>query len=436
MMNHGDTAEAYVIGAVMVDPSVMDELAAEIETKHFGNAAMRRIYKAMLAIWRDGSTVEPVAVSTRLEEGDISLLEEINSIQGTAANAKHYAEQVRTEAQRRELIRISRVAKDGAEDRARDPRDVVDETAASLHSLTVQGSEAVYGCSDGLVKTHLAIEERWKKGGGPVGITTPFKTLTRKLGGWEPGRVYVIGGRPGAGKSAVSLQLSLCAAKHGNKVLWAGTEGTEEQLYQRVLSAASGIPIPRLKTGNISAGEWPGLTTAMNSVAPTMDNMALLYLPGLNATKLRAHAMKCQRTFGLDMLVVDYIQRMKPDRSGASKYEAVSDASNAITDLAMELDIPILLLAQVKRELESRSPGKNQARSVLQSEDVEMREPALSDLSNSGTIEQDAAVVLFIHRKFRDATTGALLCAKHRDGESEWRIPLDFDPNRVCFREQ
>lgn len=430
------TAEAHLIGAVLLDGSVMDDIASDLSTRHFADADMRVIYAAALKLWRGGSTVEPVAVLCGLDDRHHQLVEDILASTATAANARHYAEQVRTEATRRDLKRVARRIDEGADDKSCDPKDIVEEAATSLHSLTVAGDEVVYGGGGGLAKVYKDTEERWASGTTEVGIPTPFKQLDHYIGGWEPGLMYVLGARPSVGKSALALQFAMRAAKLGKHVMWAGCEGTSTQLYRRTLAGASGVSVQQIKRGDLTADEWVRLAKAGAKVKPMLDNMALLFRPGLTPDMLRAHSRKCQRTFGLDMLVIDYLQLMKPGVRTNSTYESVTHVSHEVNNLAMDLDIPVIALSQLSRGMEGQA-AKGKASGPLATEsEVEMRQPTLSSLRNSGDIEQDAATVMFIHRVTRGSTAAEILIAKQRDGECEVGFDLTFDKTRILFEEE
>ena len=434
-MRPSDTAEAYVIGAILLDPAVMDDVAAVVKPDMFLHPSLQRIYRAMLSLWEAGTVVEPVAVQTRLEADDISVMEEVLAAQPHTSAADHYAKQLVTEHHRRESTRIFRRAMDGIGDRTKDPMEVVEETATALHSLSVPGKEVAYGCGGGLAKMFNDLEDRHGQGGGIVGIPTPFPKLDKTMCGWEDSIMYVLAARPSVGKSAMALQAALSAAEEGRRVLWVGLEGTEEQWFRRCLASASGISVPRLKRAEIGTGEWPGLTRCMAELQPKLDNICTLFEPGVTPMRLRAEAMKAKRRFGLDFIVFDHLHLAKSDGGESREYERVSSLSSALNDIAMEMKVPLLALAQLNREA-GRPVSRGSASKVLTEDELEMREPRLIELRGSGTIEQDAAVVLLLHRPTLKSRVGRLIMAKQRDGEPEVAIDLEFDPDRVTFKEQ
>jgi replicative DNA helicase len=254
----------------------------------------------------------------------------------------------------------------------------------------------------GLVYDHI---ERVRQAGGITGIPTGLTDLDRLLGGLQRSDMIVMAGRPGMGKTSLAMQIAKSAAKnHGKRSLFFSLEMSKEQLAQRVVSSETGIEVNRLRTGNIRDEEWNTFFLAQKAMSEYP--IAVDDTPSLTPSQLRSKAIRHQARFGLDLIIIDYIQLMATDHREQNRHQEISIISRACKTLARELNIPIIALSQLSREVEKRRDKR----------------PMLSDLRESGAIEADADVVAFLYRdevynpdtEFPDVAE--IIVAKHRSG--------------------
>lgn len=420
MNNWHEMPEAYVVGAALLDHTVMDDVAGDLLPSHFGHAALRRIYSAQVRLWEGGESFTLADVMGLLSDEDQAIAEDAYAQQATAANAAHYARQIRKEHDRREIMRVAASIMDKARDRSVDPDIVVKEAASSLHML-VRGDEKEFVTLGKTASTFVKDLEARCASGAPVGIETPFFGLDRKIVGWEPQLMYVLGARPSVGKSALGVQIGMRAAKVGSRVLYMLLETSREQWVRRVVSGITGVSTVAMKRGEVPTNKWPDVMRCMAMLDKVGDQVTLGKVPGCTPAKLRAEAMRLQRSAGLDLLIIDYVQLMKPDVKVNSRVEAMVHVSQEVLSIAETLDIPVIALAQLGRDVQ----GTN----------GEMRRPVLTDLKESGQFEQDAAVVMFLHRENLMNNNAELLISKQRDGPIG-KVDLTFNHESITFEEK
>lgn len=419
MSNWHETPEAYVVGAIMLDHTVMDEIAGDITPGHFGHSALGRIYAEQVRLWEKGEKFTLADVLGSLSDEDQAVAEEVYSYQATSADAAHFSRQVRKEAERRELVRLAASLRGRALDRSVEPEEVAEEAAACLHNMFTANDTSYTPLGDGIETFFSDLQARCQAGGN-VGISTPFAKLNDKIGGWEQELVYYIGARPSVGKSALAVQIGMRAAKEGARVLYMILETSREQWLRRVVSSCTGISTMDMKRGSIPDSKWPELAKWCSVLSKMGNSVMLGDVPQCTPAKLRADAMRHQRRGGLDMIIIDYVQLMKPGVRVNSRQEAMSHVSQELLSISKSLRVPVIALAQLRRE--------------VQGDDGKMRRPVMSDLKESGAFEQDAAAVLFLHRETLHDQDTELLIGKQRDGPLGI-VNLRFDPQSVKFNE-
>lgn len=379
-------AERYVLGAMMLDARCIDEIALtppeHYEPRH------EAIHHAILAVHATGARPDPLTVATELTRtGDLKrigadYLHTLTAEVPTATNAGYYAEIVREAAARRAVIATGTRIVQAA--------GTATDTAATEIVATARGElEAVAqriaapDSTDTLTAILDAIEAI--EAGPGEAVPSPWVDLDRLTGGWRPGAVYVIAGRPGTGKSVIGAQASVHAALHGHPALVVSCEMTRREVVNRWLGALGGVDLSpaRLADRKLTEGEWDKVSAAQAKLADcalSIDDRSTV-----SVADIRARARDAMRRHGsLGLVVVDYLQLLTPARLGrdASRQEQVADMSRSLKVMAGDLQVPVLLLAQLNRGPESRTD----------------RRPRVSDLRESGSVEQDADVVLLLHR--------------------------------------
>jgi replicative DNA helicase len=396
---------------------VLNDVAGDLGPDHFGHRPLGRIYRAAHSLWSKGNTPTRLEIMGACNEEDQRIAEECLSVAATAAGAKGYAAEVRRESDRRMLRSIARRIIDGVEDRSLAPDELAEETATSLHMLTTGHSKDFVTIGDGAADFYADLQRR-AGGDGTIGIPTPFPAWDDKIGGFEPSMYYVIGARPSVGKSALAKQIASKAIASGKKVLICNFESSKEAWIRRIVSAGTGVTTMDLKRGRVPDAAWPGITRIVADLEKLGDALTIWDCAGETPAKVRSECMRLQRLQSLDMVIVDYIQKVNPGLRTHSRHDAVSRVSESLCDTGKHLKVPMIVLAQLGRQ--------------VQSDDGTMRRPVLTDLKESGSLEQDADMVAFIHREDVLAEPAELLIAKQKDGPLG-KVPLRFDKKAVTF---
>lgn len=412
--------EAAVVGSILVDSECIAEVAGDLLPDHFGHAALRRIYQTAIALWKKGEPFSSVDVLGQLNDKDQEVASECLAFTASTAHVKHYARQVSKEAGRREILRLAARLQSGAQDRQTDPAELIEEAATCLHKIQFSAVTDIHTLGGSLDEFYADLGERCRSEQA-AGIPTPFRKLDDYIGGWEPELVYIIGARPSVGKSALGVQIGMRAGMRGYNVLYLILETSRKQWTRRVVSAVSGVSVVDMKTGRVGPEAMVEITAACGKLSKYAESITIWDAADCTPTRLMSEAMKRRRTRGLDMVIIDYIQLMQCGERVNSRQEAMASVSRAMTRVAKTLSVPVIALAQIKREVEG-SDGK-------------MRRPVLTDLKESGAFEQDAALVAFLHREDLLASSAELVIAKQRDGVVGGVVPLHFDKKAVKFVE-
>jgi len=419
MDNWYELPESHLVGAILLDPTVLNDVAGDLDHAHFGHGALGRIYRAARRLWQKGESPTQLEILGACNPEDQRIAEECLSVATTSAGAKAHAAGVRTESDRRALRSIARAILDGAEDRSRAPSEVAEELATSLHQLTSGNAQDFITIGDGITEFYRDLERR-ARSEEIIGIPSPFPKLDDLIGGFEPSLYYVIGARPGVGKSALAKQIAAHAVKHGKKALICILESSREAWLRRIVSGAIGISTQDLKRGRVPDNMWPQITEFVAKLEAQGDALTIWDTPEATPSKILAECMRLQRSQGLDMLIIDYVQLVNPGIRFHSRSEAVAHISRQMRSIGKRLHIPIIVLAQLGRQVQTDTGA--------------MRRPVLTDLKESGGLEQDADAVIFIHRKEQDDERALLLVAKQKDGPLG-KVHCNFDRKVVTFKQ-
>jgi replicative DNA helicase len=402
-------AEQALLGAILFDNSAMERLSDLLQAAHFYEPFHARLFQAMREHINKGQLAEPIVLMERFRRdpafedlGGMSYLADLIDRAPPAANAPDYARLVYDLALRRELIRIGGEitvhATHGDPDKT--ARDQIEEAEQALYQLAETGTSSTgfVPFADALRGAVELAAEAYGRDGGLAGVSTGLVDLDQKLGGLHPSDLLILAGRPSMGKTALATNIAFNVAKNyayeiqldgtrktvnGGIVAFFSLEMSPEQLAMRLLAEVSGVSSDRLRKGEIEASEFGRVRDAALEIQE-----APLYIDatgGLAIGKLAARARRLKRQTGLDLIVVDYLQLVTGDGSkgGDNRVQEVSSITMGLKALAKELSVPVIALSQLSRQVENR----------------EDKRPQLSDLRESGSIEQDADAVMFVYRE-------------------------------------
>ncbi len=421
---HNEEAEISILGALLIDKDAAVNVASLLEPKHFYKTAHQLIYKAILSLYEEREPIDLVTVTDRLKKqkslkkaGGSSYLASLVESVPTSANVEMYAKIVRDAATKRELISISSKITEMSFDEGGEAAQILDRAEQEIFSLSQKNlTRNFIAIKDALAESFDRLDELQKKAGGLRGVPTGFNDLDDTLAGMQDSNLLILAARPGMGKTALSLNIAQYVSVAAKiPVGFFSLEMSKEELVDRLLVAQADIDAWRLKTGRLTEEDFVKLSDAMGELAE-----APLFIddtPALSVLEMRTKARRLQVEHGVKLLVVDYLQLARSVRQWDSRVQEVSDISQGLKNLARELRIPVLALSQLSRAVEARGTKK----------------PQLADLRESGAIEQDADVVMFLYREDdEDLENINLTIAKHRNGPLRI-IPLHFRGDRIHF---
>lgn len=415
-------AEICVLGAVLIDNDALLAVSEYLRPEHFHNLNNAKVFEAMLSLYEARSPIDIVTVSEKLREmkylkkiGGKTYLTQLANDVPTSANVESYGKIIKALSAKRELISAAARITEKAFDEGIAAPILLDMAEQEIFSLSQKHLKSVpTSLKEVLTASFDRLDELQKKGSGLRGVPTGFKALDAMLAGMQDSNLLVLAARPGVGKTAFALNVARSVAVDDKlPTCIFSLEMSKEELVDRLLVRQGLIDAWKLKTGQLSDADFGSLSEAMGVLAE-----APLYIddtPGLTVTELRTKARRLQVDKGIRFIVVDYLQLMH-GQSRDNRVQEVSEISQGLKNLARELKLPILALAQLNRQMESRG-GK----------------PRLSDLRESGSIEQDADVVMFLSREdeeIRESVTFSI--EKHRNGATG-QFNLYFNGKQVSF---
>ena len=413
-------AEQSALGGMLLSKDAIADVVEVLRPTDFYRPAHQLIYDAILDLYARGEPADAVTVSAELTRagqmnrvGGATYLHTLISTVPTAANAGYYAQIVAEKAILRRLVtagtRIVQMGYDtatGQSDIVGSIDDVVDRAQAEVYDVTERRTSEDYVHIESLLTGTLTEIERIADSGGVgTGIPTGFSRLDEITNGLHPGQMITVAGRPGSGKSTLALDFARSSAvKHMKPTVVFSLEMGKLELMMRLLSAEALVPLRNMRSGHMTDTDWQRMARRAGDLAE-----APLFLddsPNLTMMEIRAKARRLKQRHDLQMIVIDYLQLMTSGRRVESRQQEVSEFSRAIKLLAKELDVPVVALSQLNRGPEQRTDKK----------------PMLSDLRESGSIEQDSDVVLLVHREDMyerespRAGEADIIIAKHRNG--------------------
>jgi replicative DNA helicase len=409
------TAEQSALGGMLLSKDAIASVVELLRTEDFYRPAHQALFTCILDLYGRGEPADPVTVSAELERrgellrvGGAPYLHTLISTVPTAANAGYYAEIVAGKAVLRRLVeagtRIVQLGYHGAD--GADVNEVVDRAQAAVYDVTERRvSEDYIALEELLQPTMDEIDAIASRGGVSAGVPTGFVDLDAVTNGLHPGQMVIIAARPGIGKSTLGLDLARsCSVAHGMTSVIFSLEMSRTEIVMRLLSAEAQIRLSDMRSGRMSDDDWTRLARRMGEISEAP--MFIDDSPNMTIMEIRAKARRLKQRYDLRLIVVDYMQLMTSGKKFESRQQEVSEFSRHLKLLAKELDVPVVTISQLNRGPEQRTDKK----------------PMLSDLRESGSLEQDADIVMLIHRPDaweRDdprAGEADLILAKHRNG--------------------
>jgi len=425
---HSVEAEESVLGAVLLSSDAANVALEKLHADDFYRPAHQQVFESIRVLFDANQPIDAVTVSEHLRRdgslermGGIDYLTRLLDAVPTSSNVDYYAGIVEEHALRRRLMRVGG-----------DIGTIANEMTEPIDDVVDRAEQAVFAVSDRRVGDGLALidnllgpaiekaEDLQRRGGEITGIPTGFRDLDRKLAGLHATNLIVLASRPGMGKTALALNVAQHVAVGERSVAIFSLEMSREEVVTRLLCAAGRIDSQKLRTGRLSESDFTKLSTAASTLYKKpiyVDDS-----PGLTVTEIRAKCRRLRRRPGLDLVIVDYLQLMQGS-GGENRQQEIALISRSLKNLARELQVPILALSQLNRSLESR----------------EDKRPRLGDLRESGAIEQDSDVVMFIYRdeyyhpeQVESKGVAEVVVAKHRQG-AVGKVDMTFLPEFTLF---
>ncbi len=427
---HDLEAERSVLGAILIDSSAINLVAEFLKPEHFYDPTHQLIFQAMLSLFEKQQPIDIVTLVNQLKtEGNLKkiggkgYLSDLIDTVPTSANIEKYGQIVKDHYTKRKLIEISSRTVEKAFDEQAEVKNLLDGVETEIFSLSQEHLHRDFiHLREVLAESFERLEELMKSGTHFRGIPSGYEELDKKLAGFQPSNLIILAARPALGKTSFALNIAAnVAIKNKFSVGFFSLEMSKEELVDRLLVGVADIDAWRLKTGRLSDEDYQKITEAMGelSEAPIFIDDT----PGVSILEMRAKARKLKARNDLKLLIVDYLQLADAGRRFDSRVQEVSFVSQGLKNLARELKIPVIAISQLSRAVEQRGTKK----------------PQLSDLRESGSIEQDADVVLFLYQEEesedlldQNKRLIKVSIAKHRNGPIG-EIDLLFRGDRVRF---
>ena len=425
-------AEQSVLGAMLIKKEAITQAQELLRPDDFYREAHRIVFETMLELAGDNEAVDLVTLTEALRKkemlekvGGISFITALANYVPTAANIVYHAQIVKEKSELRHLIDAATEIASAAYEATDDVKDIMDDAEKKILAVAAnQTGGAFEPIRNIVIDTVGRVETLYENQGGLTGISTGFRDLDRDTSGLQKSDLILVAARPSMGKTAFTLNIATYAAMHGHTVAFFSLEMSKEQLVQRMLCSEGGIDSQRLRTGQLEDADWDRLINTADRVSKAsiyIDDTA-----GINVMDLRSKARRLKAEHGLALIVIDYLQLMqgRARSSSDNRQQEISEISRSLKALARELDVPVVALSQLSRSVESRT----------------VKKPMLSDLRESGSLEQDADIVMFLYREdYYDQETERkniteVIIAKHRNGPIG-TIELFFQKEFTKFRD-
>ncbi len=423
-------AEKSLLGAVLIDEETLADISEHVTARDFYDRRHSIIYDAMMRLFEKHKPVDLLTLTEELKAkkeldtiGGSAYLTELTNYVPTAAHAEAYAELVSQKAVRRRLIKASGDISELGYNEESTTQELLQQAEAELFSVSDQSlKQDLISIESILTESFDRMEELHRNKGTLRGVQTGYRDLDNMTAGFQKSDLIILAARPAMGKTTLVTNLAYNVATIAKQsVLFFSLEMSKEQLVDRMLADASGVDAWNIRTGNLSDEDFSKISEAMGELAEApifIDDT-----PGMTVLEMRTKARRAAHDHPLGLIIIDYLQLMQGSgRDGGNRVQEVSEISRGLKLIARELNVPVIALSQLSRSVESRSP----------------QIPQLADLRESGSIEQDADIVMFIYREAyynpeteRENITD-LIIAKHRNGPTG-KVELYFHPERLRF---
>ena len=427
-------AEQSVLGAILIKKEALAEVQEILQPDDFYREAHRIVYHAIEDLFVNNEAVDIVTLTEQLRKknqldkvGGIAFVTALANSVPTAANVVHHAKIVREKAELRNLIDAATEIASNAYEGADEVEEIMDAAEKRILSVAAGRRNGDFEPLKSIIMRAIGrISALYESKEGLTGLPTGFKDLDNLTSGLQASDLVLVAARPSMGKTAFTLNIAANASLKGYSVAFFSLEMSKEQLVQRLLCSEGGIDAQRLRTGQLVDEEWGDLISTADRIS-----RAKLYIddtPGITVMDLRSKSWRLKAEHGLDLIIIDYLQLMQ-GRGGSvrmsdNRQQEISDISRSLKALARELNVPVVALSQLSRGVESR----------------QVKKPMLSDLRESGSLEQDADIVMFLYREdYYDQDTEnknitEVIIAKHRNGPVD-TVSLVFQKEYTRFRD-
>ena len=413
---HNEEAERSVLGAVMLNKDVLSEVLEEVTADDFYNESHREIFRAIWELYKDNVAVDMLTVCEELKKrksldmaGGRAYIATLTAEVPSTANAVEYAKIVAEKATLRQMIRTSEDITEKGYDAKMAAREILDYAESGIFKIAQKRQKNDYAkIQDVLLNNIKIIDAASQNKDKIVGIPTGFKDIDEKTSGLQRSDLIIVAARPAMGKTAFALNIAQqSAVKAGSSVIIFSLEMSKEQLGQRLLAMQARVEMQKLKQGDLDRKDWDRITMALDELNNT--KIVIDDTPGISIMEMRNKCRRLKAEQGLDLVVIDYLQLMSMQGKSDNRQQEISTISRNLKLLAREMDCPVIVLSQLSRAPEQRQDHR----------------PILSDLRESGSIEQDADIVIFLYRDdyYNENTDKPGVCevniAKHRSGPTD-----------------
>lgn len=412
---HSVESEQSILGSILLDKDAIITVSETIRPSDFYKEAHKIIYECMLKLSNKNEPIDLITLTEELKKqghlddvGGISYITSLSTIVPTTSNVKYYADIVKEKSVLRQLIKASNDIINLGYENSVKVEEVLERAEKRIFDISQEkASDDFKSINEVLVDAYDMIEKLYTNKSDVTGITTGFKDLNKKINGLQRTDLILIAARPAMGKTAFSLNLVQNAALKGDaSVAVFSLEMSKDQLVHRMLAAQSHVELKKIKTGTLDENDWPRIIDAM----AVLSNASIHIddTPGIKISELRSKCRKLKIEKGLDLILIDYLQLMEGEGNNESRQQEIAKISRSLKIIAKELNCPVVALSQLSRAPEQRADHR----------------PMLSDLRESGSIEQDADIVMFLYRDeyyhpdSESKNIGEVLIAKNRHGET------------------
>ncbi|MFW6364232.1 MAG: replicative DNA helicase [Spirochaeta sp.] len=428
---HNNDAEIACLGAMLLNPrETVDRVVQKVRPADFYRPAHTRICEAAISLFNRNDVVDLITLTEELRtRGELDMvggpayLAMLTDSVPSSSNVDYYAEIIYQESMRRKLITMGSAISEVARDHGRKTREIIEEFEKQLFEIAENRQTQEFELAGDIVKVAIdEIERRYRSENPFTGVPSGFSDLDNMLSGFQPSEFIIIGARPSIGKTSLALSLAnRMALQEKRRVGFFTLEMSKYSIMQRIISMEARIDASRIRKGALRPADFHGLFDAADRIFNS--EMWITDIPNMPLLDLRAQARRMKKLHDIEIIFIDYLTLIRPERLDMPRHEQIAEISRSLKALARELEIPVVVLSQVSRD----SEGKR---------------PSLANIRESGSIEQDADVVIFLHRE-RDSTMDEssqpviqteLIVAKQRNGPVG-TVPIAFVPKYAKFEE-